>query len=156
MWQWQRQCYEVLLPTILFMLLSCNDGNVLTKKRSARNKHTGFSSGIVCIVWWHLVSVRTFSVMYDHIRFLCSQNDSSDIRPHVKWAVGLVIADGHLTSFKGLCGYVWLTYYSLYHPWGYEFSCVSLNNVTGYHYSSMSLWKLNSNTQWKWLLNLLT
>ena len=32
----------------------------------------------------------------------------SDIRPHVRWAVSLVIADGYLIFLRGLCGYVWL------------------------------------------------
>ena len=33
--------------------------------------------------------------MYDHTLFLCLQISRSDIRPHVNWAVSLVIVDGH-------------------------------------------------------------
>ena len=31
---------------------------------------TASERGLVCVVWWHLVSVRTFGVMYDHTFFL--------------------------------------------------------------------------------------
>ena len=41
--------------------------------------------GWVCVVYRHLVSVRTFGVTYDHI-FLNLQITKSDIRPHIKWA----------------------------------------------------------------------
>ena len=47
-----------------------------------------------------LVSVRTFSAMYDHT-FLNSQITRSDIRPHIKWAVSLVIAYGHFSLPQG-------------------------------------------------------
>ena len=43
----------------------------------------------VCVVKWHLVSVRTFGVMYDHT--LSSQITRVDTRPQVKWAINLVI-----------------------------------------------------------------
>ena len=32
----------------------------------------------------------------------------SDIRPHVKWTVSLVIADYHLISLRGVYGYAWV------------------------------------------------
>ena len=34
--------------------------------------------------------------MHDHTPFLSLQITSPDIKPHVKWAVSLVIANGHL------------------------------------------------------------
>ena len=46
-----------------------------------------------------------------HVRpysFLRLQITKSDIRPHEKWAVGLVIADGHLIFLRGLCRYAWV------------------------------------------------
>ena len=44
------------------------------------------------------------------ILFLNLQITRSDIKPQVKWAVNLVIADGHINlpqGFVTLCGYVW-------------------------------------------------
>ena len=43
-----------------------------------------------------------FGVSYNHT----TQITRSDIRPHIKWAVRLVIACGHLIFLRGLCGYV--------------------------------------------------
>ena len=40
--------------------------------------------------------------------FLCLQITRSDTRPHAKWAVSLVIADGHLIFLSGFCWYVWV------------------------------------------------
>ena len=49
-----------------------------------------------------VVSVRTFSVMYYHTLFYaCMQFTRSDIRPHVKLAVSLVIVGGHLIFLRG-------------------------------------------------------
>ena len=50
--------------------------------------------------------------MYDHT-FLNSQTTRSDIRPHIKSAVSLVIAYGHSDLPWGLCGYVWVTILTL-------------------------------------------
>ena len=47
-----------------------------------------------------MVSERTFAGMYDHI-FLNLQITRSDIRPHTKWAVSLVIAYGHFNLPQG-------------------------------------------------------
>ena len=55
--------------------------------------------------------LRTFGVMYNHIFFLNLQFTISDIRPHIKLAVRLVIAYGHFAlpqvfvCMYGLCGY---------------------------------------------------
>ena len=43
--------------------------------------------------------------MYDHT-FLNLQINRSDIRPHIKWAVSLVIAYATLMFLRGLYGYV--------------------------------------------------
>ena len=48
--------------------------------------------GLVC---WHLVSARTLSIMYAHTSFSNSAIIRSDIMPQVKWAVSLVITEGH-------------------------------------------------------------
>ena len=64
-----------------------------------------------------LVSERTFGVMNDHT-LLNLQITRSDIRPHIKWAVILVIAYG---PFNLPPGFVWICMgltYSLYHPEG--------------------------------------
>ena len=62
-----------------------------------------------------MVSVRTFCVMYDHIFFYKQvQISRSDIRPHIKWAVSLVIL--HMVtsmSLQGLCGYIWVNILTL-------------------------------------------
>ena len=49
-------------------------------------------------------TVRTYVVMYDHI-FLNLQITRLDIRPHIKWAVNLVIAYGHFNLPQG---FVWV------------------------------------------------
>ena len=54
--------------------------------------------------------------MYDHTLFLCVQITRSDIRTRVKWAVSLVIADGHLIFLRGLCGYAWANIVTLSPP----------------------------------------
>ena len=65
-----------------------------------------------CIMTPVLVSVRTFGVMYDHT-FLNWQITRSDIWPHIKWAVSLVIAYGHFNFPQGLCGHVWVNILTL-------------------------------------------
>ena len=51
------------------------------------------------------------------IRFLNLQITRSDIRSHVKWAVSLVIAYGHLNLPQG---FVWVRTYLFYHPEGFD------------------------------------
>ena len=46
-----------------------------------------------------------FAVIYDHTLFVNLQITRSDIRPQVKWAVNLVIAEGH---FKLPQRFVWV------------------------------------------------
>ena len=51
--------------------------------------------------------------MYDHT-FLNLQITTSDVRPHIKWAVRLVIL--HMVTLVflgGLCGYVWVNILTL-------------------------------------------
>ena len=49
------------------------------------------------------------------ILFLNLQITRSDIRPHIKWGVNLVIAYG---QFNRLCAYVWVNILTLSPPWG--------------------------------------
>ena len=52
--------------------------------------------------------------MYDHIFNKQVQISRSDIRPHIKWAVSLVIL--HMVtsiSLQGLCGYIWVNILTL-------------------------------------------
>ena len=54
-----------------------------------------------------MVSVRTFGVMYDHTFYKQVQISRSDIRPHIKWAVSLVILHMITSIFlQALCGYM--------------------------------------------------
>ena len=52
--------------------------------------------------------------MYDHIFNKQVQISRSDIRPHIKWVVNLVIL--HMVtsiSLQGLCGYIWVNILTL-------------------------------------------
>ena len=50
---------------------------------------------------------KEFDVMYDHIFYKQVQISRSDIRPHIKWAVSLVILHMVTSIFlQGLCGYI--------------------------------------------------
>ena len=44
-----------------------------------------------------------FIRLCDSVSFIFLQITRSDIRPHVKWTVSLVIAGGHLIFIKCLC-----------------------------------------------------
>ena len=47
--------------------------------------------------------------MYDHIFYKQVQISRSDIRPHIKWAVSLVMLHMVTSIFlQGLCGYIWV------------------------------------------------
>ena len=76
-----------------------------------------------CTYWactWGWVSVRTFSVMYDHT-LLNLQITNSDIRPHIKWAGNLVMAYGYYNRPQG---FVYELTHSLYCPEDlYMFDC---------------------------------
>ena len=50
--------------------------------------------------------------MYDHT-FLNLQITRSDIKPHIKWAVSLVISYGYFNLPQDLCGYVWVNILTL-------------------------------------------
>ena len=58
-----------------------------------------------CFVFWLLVSVRTSGVMYDQTIFCVCKSSKSDTRPQAKWAVTMVIADGHFNLPQG---FVWV------------------------------------------------
>ena len=50
---------------------------------------------------------RTFGVMYDHTFYKQVLISRSDIRPHIKWAVSLVILHMITSIFlRALCGYI--------------------------------------------------
>ena len=52
--------------------------------------------------------------MYDHIFYKQVQINRSDIRPHIKWAVSLVILHMVTSIFlQGLCGYIWVNILTL-------------------------------------------
>ena len=52
--------------------------------------------------------------MYDHIFYKQVQISRSDIRPHIKWAVSLVILHMVTSIFlQGLCGYIWVNILTL-------------------------------------------
>ena len=53
--------------------------------------------------------LKTFGVMYDHALFHACKIPRLDIRPHVKWLVSLVIADGYLIFFMGFV-WVWMVH----------------------------------------------
>ena len=47
--------------------------------------------------------------MYDHTFYKQVQISRSDIRPHIKWAVSLVILHMVTSIFlRALCGYIWV------------------------------------------------
>ena len=61
----------------------------------------GLSKGILCHVWPYF--------FYKQV-----QISRSDVRPHIKWAVSLVIL--HMVtsmSLQGLCGYIWVNILTL-------------------------------------------
>ena len=52
--------------------------------------------------------------MYDHTFYKQVQISRSDIRPHIKWAVSLVILHMVTSIFlRALCGYIWVTILTL-------------------------------------------
>ena len=52
--------------------------------------------------------------MYDHTFYKQVQISRSDIRPHVKWAVSLVILHMVTSIFlRALCGYIWVNILTL-------------------------------------------
>ena len=58
--------------------------------------------------------------MYDHTFYKQVQISRSDIRPHIKWAVSLVILHMITSIFlQVLCGYIWVNILT-FHPEGKE------------------------------------
>ena len=68
--------------------------------------------------------------------FLNLEITTSDITPHKKLAVSLVIAHGHLIFLRGLCGYVWVNILTLSSPRG-DFLVVTI------HSKSCSVFKIH-------------
>ena len=52
--------------------------------------------------------------MYDHTFYKQVQISRSDMRPHIKWAVSLVILHMITSIFlRALCGYIWVNILTL-------------------------------------------
>ena len=65
--------------------------------------------------------------MYDHIFYKQVQISRSDIRPHIKWAVSLVILHMVTSIFlQGLCGYIWVNMLTLSPQRGLDLRAASL------------------------------
>ena len=64
-----------------------------------------------------MFSIRTSSAMYDQMTklFLMITNYQITVRLHLKWAVSVVNADGHLIFLMGLCGNVFFILLILLH-----------------------------------------
>ena len=76
----------------------------------------------------HLVSIRTFGVMYDHTLFLCLQITRADIRAAIKNDAKLLVGYLH---FNLSHGFVWACTrlaYSLYQPKGTYTKCEPITN----------------------------
>ena len=59
--------------------------------------------------------------MYDHIFHKQVQISRSDIWPHIKWAVSLVILQMVTSIFLlGLCGYIWVSILTFITPEGHS------------------------------------
>ena len=66
----------------------------------------------MCVVLLHLVSIRTFGVMYDHSAITCKSADQ--ISGHMNWAVSLVILHMVTSIFLWiLCAYIWINILTL-------------------------------------------
>ena len=71
--------------------------------------------------------------MYDHTFYKQVQISRSDIRPHIKWAVSLVILHMVTSIFlQALCGYIWVNILTL-SPRGVEQYRASVNIQTRTH-----------------------
>ena len=72
--------------------------------------------GLCCLMTPGLskVNIHTFGVMYDHTFYKQVQIRRSDMRPHIKWAVSLVILHMITSIFlRALCGYIWVNILTL-------------------------------------------
>ena len=74
--------------------------------------------------------------MYDHtFKYKQVQISRSDIRPHIKWAVSLVILHMVTSIFlRALCGYVWVNILTL-SPRGLKTQTDVINNAHCYKVS---------------------
>ena len=92
---------------------------------------------------WFVLFKDTWSQSCMAILFLNLQIIRSDIRPHIKWAVSLVIAHGHFKSSSGvLCEYVWVNILTLSPPRGYD----CMGDVWNYPLSRFSVSKFDNGT----------
>ena len=80
--------------------------------------------GWVCVVWWHLVSVKTYGVMYDHTFSELPNHQIIHQATHIqlRGQPGDCIW-GLLIFLRCLCGYVWVNILTSLPPrvmWGRE------------------------------------
>ena len=79
--------------------------------------------------------------MYDHTFYKHVQISRSDIRPHIKWAVSLVIL--HMVtsiSLQGLCGYIWVNILTLSPQRGSVYRNVKVSCILFLLLSGLELW----------------
>ena len=68
--------------------------------------------------------------MYDHIFYKQVQISRSDIKPHIKWAVSLVMLHMVTSIFlQGLCGYIWVNILTLSNQRGTKYQSTLMNNI---------------------------
>ena len=71
--------------------------------------------------------------MYDHTLYKQVQISRSDIRPHIKWAVSLVILHMITSIFlRALCGYIWVNILTLSPRGGVSFLCPYYCTIKSY------------------------
>ena len=73
---------------------------------------------LVCVVYWHLVSVRAFGVMYDHTFAKLANHQIRHQATRDKVGCQPVDCIWSLQSSSRFCVGVYGLTYSLYHPWG--------------------------------------
>ena len=69
---------------------------------------------LFCVVYWHLVWVRTFDVMFDYVlSSLLAHKQNRRQATNVNKAVNFAIADDQLCLNERLCRYVWVNVLTL-------------------------------------------
>ena len=96
--------------------------------------------------------------MYDHTFYKQVQISRSDIRPHIKWAVSLVILHMVTSIFlRALCGYIWVNILTL-SPRGvliFEYSDHHQNLISSSLYNPGYFHKISSHSVYNFLSNVL-
>ena len=105
-WKWcvkSQQEWKVIAYSPLYILLTLQKQT--NKQTNKTNDDWGYISFVLyvmflCVDWWHMVSVRIFSVMYGNTLFYACK--SHLIRHQTTWRV---VTDGLLIFFQG---FVWV------------------------------------------------